>query len=229
LEFAQIKAVTFDAGGTLIEPWPSVGQVYATVAAESGHPGFSAEKLNDAFAKAWKEKQSFDYSRSSWFTLVEEVFTTGAGAKPPLSAKLFDSLYERFTRASVWHVYDDVHPTLQALRARGYRLGVICNWDDRLKALLSDLQLSNYFETVLLSVDVGANKPSPPIFEQTLKLLNVSASELLHVGDSMEEDVIGPKECGIAALLLDRKRKVTGSLSSLTGLLSLVPGSAVRG
>jgi len=231
LEFAHLKAVSFDAGGTLIKPWPSVGHVYSAVAAEAGYPGISAEKLNEAFARAWRAKEGFDYSRSAWFALVEEVFATGPrpegpGARPE-GPKLFDSLYQRFTQGAAWHVYEDVRPTLQTLRERGYRLAVISNWDDRLKPLLADLRLSDYFETIVLSVDVGATKPWPKIFDQTLKLLNVSASELLHVGDSLEEDLVGPQQCGIAALLLDRKRKTSGSLPLLTDLLSLLPRARI--
>ena len=177
MEFANIKAVTFDAGGTLIEPWPSVGHVYSAVAAELGYGAVSPEGLNQSFAKAWKIKQSFDYSRSAWFTLVEQVFAAvpcepdvpdaprsdASRSHPPrsyapLSQKLFETLYERFTHTAVWRVYDDVQPTLRALRHRGYRLGVISNWDGRLKNLLSDLQLSDYFEAIVLSVDVGASR-----------------------------------------------------------------------
>lgn len=223
MEFEQIKAVTFDAGGTLIEPSPSVGHVYSAVAAKLGYAEISPEQLNEAFAKAWKLKQRFDYSLSAWFALVQEVFATQLPA--PLSPKLFDALYERFKQAAVWRVYDDVQTTLKALRQRGYRLGVISNWDDRLKQLLCDLKLSHYFEAIVLSVDVGATKPSPKIFSHALDLLKLPASAILHIGDSMDEDLTGPQQCGISALLLDRQRKTGGSISSLTDILSLL-GSA---
>jgi phosphoglycolate phosphatase-like HAD superfamily hydrolase len=47
-----IQAVTFDVGGTLIDPWPSVGHVYAAVAAEHGLTGVDPESLNVRFAAA---------------------------------------------------------------------------------------------------------------------------------------------------------------------------------
>ena len=53
MQFAGIKAVTFDAGGTLLEPWPSVGAIYAAVAEEFGYPHLAPERLNSAFAAAW--------------------------------------------------------------------------------------------------------------------------------------------------------------------------------
>ena len=207
-----------------MQPWPSVGHVYSAVAAELGYGSVSPEELNEAFARAWKLKQQFDYSLSAWFGLVKEVF--GKHLSSPLSQKLFDSLYERFSAGAAWRVYDDVRPTLQALRQRGYRLAVISNWDHRLKPLLADLQLTEYFEAIVLSVDVGATKPAAKIFEHTLSLLKLPPPAVLYIGDSMEEDVIGPRECGMAALLLDRDRKTDECLSSLTNLLSLLRGPA---
>ena len=205
-----------------MQPWPSVGHVYSAVADELGYGTVSPKELNEAFAMAWNLKQQFDYSLSAWFGLVEEVF--GKHLSSPLSQKLFDSLYERFSAGAAWRVYDDVRPTLQALRQRGYRMAVISNWDHRLKPLLADLQLTDYFEAIVLSVDVGATKPAGKIFEHTLSLLKLPPPAVLYIGDSMEEDVIGPRECGMAALLLDRDRKTDECLSSLTNLLSLLRG-----
>ena len=224
VELARIKAVTFDAGGTLMQPWPSVGHVYSAVAAELGYGSVSPEELNEAFAMAWNLKQQFDYSLSAWFGLVEEVF--GKHLSSPLSQKLFDSLYERFRAGAAWRVYDDVRPTLEALHQRGYRMAVISNWDHRLKPLLADLQLSEYFEAIVLSVDVGATKPAAKVFEHTLSLLKLPPPAVLYIGDSLEEDLIGPRQCGMAALLLDRQRKTEERLSSLTDLLPLLRGPA---
>jgi len=97
--------------------------------------------------------------------LVEECFS---GVLPcrHLPPQLFDALYERFAQPDVWRIYDDVHPTLQGLRQRGYRLGVISNWDERLHLLLERLDLSRYLDAVVLSSDVGATKPSPGFFQR---------------------------------------------------------------
>src|SRR5438309_255478 len=70
----QIRAVTFDVGGTLIRPWPSVGHVYAEVAARHGCANVAAETLNTHFATAWRAKKNFDHSRRAWLDLVEKTF-----------------------------------------------------------------------------------------------------------------------------------------------------------
>ena len=65
----NIQAVTFDVGGTLLEPWPSVGHVYAEVAQRHGLPGADAAKLAEQFAAAWRARRGFDYSRAAWSEL----------------------------------------------------------------------------------------------------------------------------------------------------------------
>ena len=68
-----IEAVTFDAGGTLIEPWPSVGEVYAAVAREFGIE-CSAARLNAQFVNAWTTRSGFKYSRDEWHEVVRDSF-----------------------------------------------------------------------------------------------------------------------------------------------------------
>ena len=148
--------------------------------------------------------------------------STGTGSAPSVIA-----IVAPLSRAgAAWRVYDDVRPTLEALHQRGYRMAVISNWDHRLKPLLADLQLSEYFEAIVLSVDVGATKPAAKVFEHTLSLLKLPPPAVLYIGDSLEEDLIGPRQCGMAALLLDRQRKTEERLSSLTDLLPLLRGPA---
>src|SRR5260221_5758478 len=67
---AGIQAVSFDVGGTLIEPWPSVGHVYAAVAEEAGFGCLDPAKLTAQFAAAWQAQRQFDYSRAAWADMV---------------------------------------------------------------------------------------------------------------------------------------------------------------
>src|SRR5580692_6860171 len=101
----QIQAVTFDVGGTLIEPWPSVGHVYADVAARHGWPGISAEMLNRNFRSAWRALENFNHTRAGWSALVDATFANLIDAPP--SRIFFDDLYHRFSEAGAWRVFDD--------------------------------------------------------------------------------------------------------------------------
>jgi putative hydrolase of the HAD superfamily len=191
---AEIKAVTFDVGGTLIEPWPSVGHVYAEVAESHGYH-FAPDELNARFRTAWKAKQNFRHSRADWAGLVRATFGT------PECDKFFPELYERFASAKVWRVFDDVRPALLRLKNQGLKLGIISNWDERLRPLLDQLELTAFFDAISISSEAGHCKPSPEIFRKALQLLSLPGAEVLHVGDSETEDVEGAHQAGLQAVI----------------------------
>ena len=191
---AEIKAITFDVGGTLIEPWPSVGHVYAEVAGSHGYH-FDPEGLNQRFRDAWKAKQNFRHSRADWAALVRTTFGSAE------CDKFFPELYERFGSAKVWRVFDDVRPALLRLKEQGFKLGIISNWDERLRPLLDQLELTLFFDTIAVSNEVGFCKPSPEIFREAIRRLELPGEQVLHVGDSEAEDVAGAREAGLRGVI----------------------------
>jgi putative hydrolase of the HAD superfamily len=217
---ARIQAVTFDVGGTLIQPWPSVGHVYAEVAARNGLRGLSPALLNRRFARAWRALKNFNHRRSEWSALVDETFR--GLANPPPGKTFFPQLYQCFAEPDAWRIFDDVRPALEQLHGRGIRLAVISNWDERLRPLLRRLGLAKFFCTVVVSCDLGHPKPSPLIFRAAARALQLPPQAILHVGDSFVMDVQGARAAGFRALLLNRGR--TGgrkqSICRLTDVLA---------
>lgn len=218
----RIQAVTLDVGGTLIDPWPSVGHVYAEIAAQHGVEDANPEQLNRQFAKAWRTKANFDYSRAAWSEIVAKTFCATGGSCSTVS--FFSELYERFATPDVWRIYDDVVPALEKLRQRGIKLGVISNWDERLRPLLGRLKLDGFFDPIVVSGEVGAHKPDPQIFSNAVQKLQLRAELVLHVGDSLNEDVEGARKAGLRAVKLCRGAKSIGSgeIRSLADLLAIV-------
>jgi putative hydrolase of the HAD superfamily len=213
-----VSAVTFDVGGTLIEPWPSVGHIYAEVAGRHGWPNLSIEALNRGFATAWRALRNFNYTKPEWRSLVDATFHGQIDGT--LSRAFFSELYEHFAEGDAWRIFDDVVPTLQRLKNRGVKLGVISNWDRRLGPLLRTLKLDEFFDVVVVSCHAGACKPSRRIFEQAVRRLRVPAKRVLHVGDSPELDRDAARAAGMQALLLGRdshggRRRVITSLREL--------------
>ena len=204
----RIQAVTFDVGGTLIEPWPSVGQVYADVARSHGVKTISADELNVRFKTIWRASHGFDYTRAGWEELVNQTFR---GLLPDCErVGFFPELYERFAEAAAWRVFEDVLPTLDALAPLGIRLGVISNWDERLRPLLRKLGLQDRFESLIVSCEAGYPKPASLIFARAAAAFELPATAILHVGDSFEMDVEGARSAGFRALHLRRDRAETG-------------------
>jgi putative hydrolase of the HAD superfamily len=216
-----MQAVTFDVGGTLIQPWPSVGHVYAEVAARHGVKNLSPGIINQHFRAAWQTKTNFNHTRGDWAALVERTFAGLTQDQP--SETFFPELYERFGAPDAWQIFDDVLPALDALATAGIRLAVISNWDERLQPLLHQLKLADYFETIIVSCEAGFAKPSPVIFEHALKKLGLPPESILHVGDNLSADVQGARGAGLRAVRIDRKSPAVAhqQISSLSEVASM--------
>jgi putative hydrolase of the HAD superfamily len=219
----NIQAVTFDVGGTLIKPWPSVGQVYAEVAAKHGAGEISPAILGERFDAAWRGLEQFHHGRDEWSALVDRVFE-GLTARPP-SESFFPELFELFGEPGAWRIFEDVKPAIDALASQGINLGVISNWDDRLQPLLERLGLRKYFETVVISYEIGFSKPSPVIFEHAARKLGLAPEFILHVGDDPGDDLGGAEAAGFQARLIERGGAAgPGRIRSLLELEHLVAG-----
>jgi putative hydrolase of the HAD superfamily len=221
----KILAVTFDVGGTLISPWPSVGHVYAGVATKHGHHGISPDLLNERFAAAWRGLEQFHHGRDEWAALVDRVFE--GLTDPPPSSSFFPEIFTRFGEPEAWRIFDDVKPAIDALASLGINLAVISNWDDRLQPLLERLGLRKYFETIVISCETGFPKPSPVIFEHAARKLGLAPEFILHVGDSERDDLQGAEEAGFQARLIERSKSGAGPgrINSLLELEHIAAGA----
>ena len=122
-------------------------------------------------------------------------------------------------------LYDDVVPTLQRLRAAGFKLAIVSNWDTPLDPLTERLGIAEYFDAIVASHDVRvrSEKPDPHIFNYALTAIGVSAEEVVHVGDTYAADIIGAKDVGIRPILLDRDGTQTGRWNETVQSLSELP------
>lgn len=221
----QIRIVSFDVGGTLIVPWPSVGHIYAEVAAQNGYPDLDPVTLTRRFNAAWHDKQPFTYRQADWADLVDQTFASLV--EPPPSRTFFPALYRRFTESSAYRVYPDAVSVLSHLRRRRFQLAIISNWDERLRSLLDALGLTHFFDRILISCEIGFAKPAPEIFQRALTELNAPPEAVLHVGDTVETDVLGAESAHLNALWLNRHgaqppRSPCPSIHSLAALDALL-------
>jgi len=95
------------------------------------------------------------------------------------------------------------HAMLEALRARGLKLGLVSNAFDPGWLLRRDLEQMGIAERIdfaVFSSEVGKRKPHPEIFEQALIALGAAAEESLFVGDRLFEDVRGAGEVGMTTV-----------------------------
>jgi putative hydrolase of the HAD superfamily len=208
-----IKAVFFDAAGTLIYLPKTVGSHYAFVGERIGLR-LDAAALDRAFAVAWREmppRPAIDGPRDDddkgwWRTLVNRVLDQVAPDLGELDRDaFFEGAYGHFAEPGVWDVYPEVGEVLAALQGR-FALAVISNFDGRLRMILEHLGISKYFSHVFLSSEIGADKPDPEIYRRALELAGLRPNEALHVGDDPVRDWAGAAAAGLSVFRLERPR-----------------------
>jgi len=205
-----LRAVTLDAAGTLFDVAEPVGATYARYAATHGI-ALDAADADRRFRAAFSVAPPLAFpagtdlgasERGWWYALVGRAF--GPAATSPRFAACFAALFAHFGRPEAWRVFPDVPEALAQLRARGLRLGVVSNFDDRLGAIVSSLGLAPMLDAVVPSTRAGAAKPDPAIFRVALARLGASPAETLHAGDAVGADVEGARAAGLHAVLIDR-------------------------
>jgi HAD superfamily hydrolase (TIGR01509 family) len=101
--------------------------------------------------------------------------------------------------------YPDALEALFTLRERGHPMIVVSNWDCSLPDWLGPAGLLELVDGVVTSADAGAAKPDPEIFRRALSLAGLEASEAVHAGDSLDNDVEGARALGIRPVLVQRR------------------------
>lgn len=205
MSLATIKALSFDAAGTLIELAEPVGDSYSRVAKRHGIQS-EPDQLTTAFATVWRQTPSAfasdspvkDSNEKSWWRrLVKDVFRE-AGAtihSDGMFDAFFEDLYNHFEEPGTWTAIPEAKEALPVL-AENLPCIVLSNFDARLRRILSDLELIKHFDTILLSCELGASKPDPKVFRAALEALDLPAESILHIGDDPVCDWKGAKDAG---------------------------------
>ena len=229
-----IKAVFFDAAGTLIKPRREVGESYVNFAAKY-HIDVTTEEISERFRSCFEcaprlafpdatDRTIGTLEREWWKRLVAEIFRPWS----PMARfdDFFDELFGYFAQPGAWTLYPEVIETLDELRQRGLILSVISNFDSRLVQILNGLGIGSSFRDIFVSSRVGYAKPDHKMFHAVLERYALEPEESLHVGDSEINDRRGANDAGMRGLLVDRRKapdaadpNLLTSLKSIIGLL----------
>ena len=148
-------------------------------------------------AKKIDPKSSRDLSPALHRSVFSEVMKTHFEINEELSECLYD------TMADGWIAYEDTLPTLRAIQEKKLRMGIISNVGFDIRPVLERENMSEFFESVVLSCEMDEVKPSRAIFVKALDELGVDSSRCLMVGDDVHADG-GAALLGIRTLILPK-------------------------
>lgn len=230
-----IRGVLLDYGGTMVEEFPEdTDTLLIRLFTERGLTQRGSTLEGQGFWRRYWGEHYASLSRGKRWTL--EIKTECNRAL--IEHYGFDGDVERvaheIAEPNAWRsrlaLFPDVKPTLEALRFRRFKLGVVSqnlSSSHELAEDLSDRGLGGYFELVLTSESAGYDKPDPRLYLEAVSRLGLVPSEVCHVGDSLLKDAEAAKLAGLRGILLNRAGgtenlpgiEVISSLSELASVL----------
>lgn len=152
-----------------------------------------------AHLRAYDEQRQADWVEyTTTYMLGAALAELGQPAPTPEVAAQALAAYYRHSE-SLWQPVPELHPTLQALAAQGYRLGLLSNAGDaeNVQRLIDGADLRQYFNPIVVSAAVGLRKPNPAVFELVRAAWGVPAAECVMIGDTLGADILGAQLAGL--------------------------------
>jgi putative hydrolase of the HAD superfamily len=208
-----IRAILFDAGGTLIYPARPVGETYALFARRHGVE-LEAEATTAAFRQAMKNAlpraqgtvPMDGCDRVWWKQVVKNSLADRDFIASPRFEAFFEEVYLYYALPEAWGVYPEVRDVLAALRDQPFELAVLSNWDARLHPVLDGHGLGALLPRRFISAEIGGEKPDPAVYRHVAETLGLPPGSLLSAGDDLRNDVGAPREAGWKAVHIDRPK-----------------------
>jgi HAD superfamily hydrolase (TIGR01662 family) len=172
----RVKTVIFDLGETLVDET----RQFEVVAEAAGVPLFTlAGVIGSAIERGLDHWAAYDELGISPGSAVDHGYV--------VDTRVF---------------YDDAIPTLRELKALGYRVGIVANQPAGIAEQLTAMDLE--LDVIATSVTYGVAKPDPRFFERIVADCDVPASEIVYVGDRLDNDVLPAQSVGMHTVFIRR-------------------------
>ena len=187
----KFEAVIFDLWQTLV-PWPSEAALalYGEMADAVGAP---REQFTDAWHSHRPVRETGPIADSVRWVLDQ----LGVDADPQVVV----AMRRDWTRSNL-EPRPDAVPTLQALRNRGLKVGLITVCSTEVGELWESTPFGGLFDATVFSCEVGLSKPDPRIYKLCCEQLGVQPAACVFVGDGANDELPGAEDVGMMAVQL---------------------------
>lgn len=214
MKYMNVKSILFDAADTLFYIKEGVGNTYANPAKKYGiNP--NPDDLKSSFSKHFPSapplafnnvtnKQRKVLEKNWWYEVVKNVYTD-IGMFHDFD-NYFNDLFEVF-RTSAWELYPETIEVLKKIKANGFKIIVVSNFDSRVYDVCTNLGIIEYLDDFIISSEAGYAKPDIHIYNIALKRNDLLPDECIFIGDNYINDYIAPTSIGMKAILLNRNNE----------------------
>lgn len=210
----MLDTIIFDMGGTIEDIWYNADTEQAVTVAIMRLLAQEGIRMDVDEPEFWKVLQNGvkTYKRWSMETMLEkkpeeiwpEYYLRDFGFPREQIARIAETLAQTWETV---HYHRELRPqvreTLETLRLRGYKLGVLSNTASLYSVfqVLENYGIREYFEDVTLSSITGYRKPHPGIFEISTRQLRSSPENCMYVGDTVSRDIVGARRAGFGQVV----------------------------
>ena len=202
----MIRAVVFDLDHTLFDRHATLRAIVPALRARfSVPPSFTDKEIGDAWTYA-----DDSYVYDGWQYIFGCLQEKGILPQDAQYADYRTFIYEQFAKTAVR--FDDTLPMLETLRDRGYKIALITNGNHALQYKKLELTGMAYiFDEIIVSGDVGVDKPEKEIFLMMCEKLGFAPEETVYVGDNPIADIDGAAGAGMKTVrILSTNRHIFG-------------------
>jgi putative hydrolase of the HAD superfamily len=208
----MIRAVFFDLYQTLVRYQPTQAELEANALASLGYKttavslDFPILAANEFMYKEIAKRPLSKRTKEeivALYTEYQRVVLKEAGILA--GEKVVLTLLSMMQQAHMdLMLYDDVLPVLTDLKKRGLTTGLISNIEKNMNEAIQKMGIASRLDVIVTSLDAGAAKPQPEIFQYAMRKANVIPAESIYIGDQYQVDMAGAKAAGMKGILLDR-------------------------
>ncbi len=207
----MIKAVFFDAIKTIFDPQPSEVELHRKVLEKVTGRSIDETELEQIIKQAITETEKLDIVKTNGLQQWEYYPNKVAeliGCEKSECKNVGDQLrFETWGNPDNYKLFDDVLPTLKTLKEHGIYVACVSNEDGWLSKFFDHFGISEYFQFIITSQEIGFEKPDSRVFHAALIKTEFAQNEVLFVGDSEVSDYQGSLSAGMMPLLIDRDHK----------------------
>ncbi len=214
---APVKAVSFDVDGTLVHHLGPAETIARFLESKGIRP--NADSIERAILSVDVPREGFSDPEEYYLALNREILLRLGAYSEGWEKELLDYWFspENYSEAP------GARRALEVLSRAGLTLVIVSNNLLReVRAVLGRLGLLGYFHAIFTPEVVGAFKPSPQVFVRVAELLRLEPSQILHVGDKVDEDYVAAVRAGAQAVVISREPLPVPYVRELSELASKV-------
>ena len=207
----MIQGIIFDYGGTLDSRGVHWSEVIWQGYQQSQVP-VDKERFREAYVYAERELARVRHilPNDDFHTLllkkmrIELDYLASQGVIPAAQVEPLSTTIARYCDDSARSCIEEARPVLEMLASR-YPLMLVSNFYGNVDSVLRGYDIRRYFKGIIESAVVGVRKPNPTLFRLGVDALEMVASDVLVVGDSLKKDIVPAESLGCQVLWLKGK------------------------